>query len=172
MESEVRAVSSDELKRLLLACGWTHQNLADQLRMDRSNVTRWAAGQAPKQHAFHIAARHVLELATIEPSQSVDSSVARRQLLNDYGFAIRKAKCAHPACQRRNRQMRAEREPHDHILLGKILRVYCDGTNTHKHPRVTRAIDRKGRLWEIIPGRAERNSPHLKRKMQSAHWQL
>jgi len=38
---------------------------------------------------------------------------------------------------------------YEHPLLGKITPVYCSGSHAHKHPRVTRALDRKGRQWDI-----------------------
>jgi transcriptional regulator with XRE-family HTH domain len=142
----MQSVSSAELKDLLGARGWTHQKLAEELDMDRSNVSRWTRGHPSKQHAFHIAVRHLLEC---EATTSTNPKKKPGRPLNDYDFALVGKQCPYRGCQRGGRQMRAEREPYDHTLLGKILPVFCDGTHAHRHPRVTRAIDRKGRLWEI-----------------------
>jgi hypothetical protein len=146
MSSFPELVSSSKLLELLAAGGTSRNQLAEFLGMDPSNVSRWATGKSvPKLRAVHVATRHYFECG--KPLTTNPKKKLGRPLTRDT-FNLKKAICPHPECIRPNRQMWIAGPAYEHALLGRIVPVYCSGTHTHKHPRVTRSIDRQGRLWD------------------------
>src|SRR2546426_5489184 len=144
-------VSARELRALLSSVHWTHAQLAARIGMGRANVTRWANGEFDPVAAFHIAVRCLgwHPSPHSETKTTLEKKKPGRPLHRHPGFDLTKAVCPHPDCKRGNRQMRAERDPYNHAILGKVLPIFCDGTHAFKHPRVTLRLDRKGRLWDI-----------------------
>lgn len=139
-----KSVSPDELKALLDARNWTQQDLANELGTTQPNVSRWRTGKWNPPLIYHRFVRSLLA------STIIAKKTPGRPLV-DYGFDLSKARCDYPDCKRGNRQMWGDHKHcvYQHRLLGKILPVFCNGTHAHPHPRVTRALDTKGRLWKL-----------------------
>jgi DNA-binding XRE family transcriptional regulator len=138
-------VSPAKLREYLASGIYSQIEIAKLLGTDRSNINKWANGKiVPELRAVHIATRHIFECQRPLVAKKKPGRPITREK-----FDLRMAICPHSECIRPNRQMWIAGPPYVHPLLGRIVPVYCSGTHTHKHPRVTRAIDLKGRFWNI-----------------------
>ena len=152
---QIAEVTGEELRGFLGAQNLTQQTLATLLGMGKSNVSRWATGKFHPAGAFHLAVRHLMKCAeqsgAIQPT-SLPNVGRGRPLVNGDGFDFSRAKCPHPLCQRNTRLMYGDRRHlRVHWALGKVVPVACYGGEAPatKHARVTRALDLRGRLWDI-----------------------
>lgn len=161
------SVTGEELKKFMSSRQLSQETLAKRLGMDQSNISRWAIGNWTPAPAFHIAVRHFIDC---EPHELATTPKKTGRPLVDNAFDLTKAICPATVCKRGGRQMYGDRTAiKDHWAFGKMLPVSCDGTPANKHKRVTRALDLKGRLWNISKWPPRRKlAPHERDRVRLA----
>ena len=145
MAEDAKTVS-EEVGELLHARGWSQSHLARVLGTSQPNVSLLVTGKWDPPPVYRLAIRHLIDST---PMATIPKKAQGRPLV-DLGFDLSKAQCDYRDCKRGNRQMRGDHHcVYQHPLLGRILPVFCNGTHAHRHARVTRALDLKGRLWKL-----------------------